>query len=217
VSEYQQLIRLGIPVIDERLGAIYPGGLILVEATPDAYPHVMVHMSLHHHAAHATPVSYIVVMDDPEDYKLLARNMGIRIEAYEANDLWRYDSALDIDDALMKTMNHLSKDRLVATDLIGLKVTTEYTRKFLEIIEINRRRQLLVYIMITPQLIDNELLYVLEKIAEVVFNLKLELSKEGIRRILWIKKTKRILGREAYLEYTLTPRGIEIETVKRVI
>ena len=143
--------------------------------------------------------------------------MGIRIEAYEANDLWRYDSALDIDDALMKTMNHLSKDRLVATDLIGLKVTTEYTRKFLEIIEINRRRQLLVYIMITPQLIENELLYVLEKIAEVVFNLKLELSKEGIRRILWIKKTKRILGREAYLEYTLTPRGIEIETVKRVI
>jgi len=217
MAELQQLVRLGIPIVDERLGAIYPGSMILVEAVPEAYPHVMVHMSLHHQASQANPVSYIVVLDDPEDYKTMAKNMGIKVETFEVNDLWRYDDAISVEDALVKTINHLSRNRLVATDLIGLKITVDYTKKFMEIVEVNRRRQLLTYLLVTPQLVDNDLLYLLEKRAEVVFNLKLEYAKEGVRRIIWIKKTKRILGRDAYLEYTITPRGIEIETVKRVI
>lgn len=217
MSKSQYLVRLGIPVIDERIGAVYPGSLILIEGSPDTYPHVMIHMSLNYHATKATPVSYITVMDDPEDYKLMAKNMGIRVEAYELNDIWRYDTALNIDDAIVKALDHVSRNRLVALDLTGLRITRNHVGKLMEVIEANRSRQLLLYLLLTPQLVDTELLYLLEKIAEVVFYLKTELLKEGVRRIIWVKKTKRILGKEVYLEYTLTARGLEIETVKRVI
>jgi len=206
-------IRLGIPVLDEYLGTLKPGTTILVEGSPNTYPYLLLHRIGYSISKAGMRVTYIVLGDDVEDYREAAINVGLDIRTAEREYLWEYYSAANIDEL----WNILNKELSKSVIIIDASSLAEMSYEgIMKLKHYAKTWNTCIFLQVTPNVIRDDVLLVMERLFDVIVELKVSIIGTEVRYLMLFKKHKKMPKKSLIVTYSIGAQGVRIEQLRKV-
>ncbi|OYT59300.1 MAG: hypothetical protein B6U75_04090 [Desulfurococcales archaeon ex4484_217_1] len=206
-------IRLGIPVLDEYLGTLKPGMTILVEGLPDTYPYLLLHRIGYSVSKANVRVAYIILGDDVEDYREAAVNVGLDVGAIEREYLWEYYSIANINELWGVLSRELPRS-LVIID--ASSVTHIPYEDIMKIKHNVKTWNTCIILQVTPNVIREDTLLIMERLFDIVIELKVSVIGTEVRYLMLFKKHKKMPKRGLIVTYSIGVQGVRIEQLRKV-
>lgn len=206
-------IRLGIPVLDEYLGTLKPGTTILIEGSPDTYPYLLLHRIGYNVSKANMRVAYIVLEDDVEDYREAATNVGLDVRTAEREHLWEYHSITNINEL----WNILSKELPRSIVIIDASSLTEISYEdVMKLKHYAKTWNTCIILQVTPNVIREDVLLIMERLFDIIVELKVSIIGTEVRYLMIFKKHKKIPKRGLIVTYSIGAQGVRIEQLRKV-
>lgn len=206
-------IRLGIPVLDEYLGTLKPGTTILVEGLPDTYPYLLLHRIGYSVSKANVRVAYIILGDDVEDYREAAVNVGLDVRAIEREYLWEYYSITNINELWDVLSRELPRSLVIIDASSVTHIPYEDTMK----IKHNAKTwNTCIILQVTPNVIKEDALLIMERLFDIVIELKVSIIGAEVRYLMLFKKHKKMPKRGLIVTYSIGAQGVRIEQLRKV-
>ncbi len=207
--------RLGIPTLDERIGTIKLGYLVLIEGDIETYPYLLLHrVGLTIARDYGLKITYIVMLDDYDEYLEASANVGLDIESLMYKGLWKYIRADSFESIVKQIMNESEKTVLLV-DATSARI--RFSPKELAFIKNTlKNNNLALLLAITPNLLDKEGLAVAEKVANIVIKLSLEIVSDEPKYVMKLVKHKTMPKNAIVLTYSVGALGVRIERLQKI-
>jgi len=206
-------IRLGIPVLDEYLGTLKPGTTILIEGSPDTYPYLLLHRIGYSISKAGMRVAYIVLGDVVEDYKEAAINVGLDIRTAEREYLWKYYSAANISELWNILNKELPKSVIIVDASSLIEISYEDAVKLKHYA---KTWNTCIILQVTPNVVRDNVLLIMERLFDIIVELKVSIIGTEVRYLMLFKKHKKIPKRGLIVTYSIGAQGVRIEQLRKV-
>jgi len=207
--------RLGIPALDERIGTIKSGYLILIEGSVETYPYLLLHrIGFTIARDYGLKITYIVMFDDYEEYYEASVNVGLDIRTLRYRKLWKY-VRVDSFESVIKQVLDESEKTVILVDATSAKI--RFSLKELAFLKNSlRNNNLALLLAITPELLDKEEVAAAEKIANIVLRLHYKIVSDEPRYIMELIKHKTMPKNAVILTYSIGALGVRIERLQKI-
>ncbi len=209
------MFRLGIPALDEYVGAIKPGYLILMEGEVETYPYLVLHrIGFSAAKDYRYKVLYIVVNDEPEEYLEASINVGLDIRTLIYRKLWRYLKAESFEDIVKVIVEEASRS-LVLVDASLAKIRLNYN-EVMFVKNALKTNDSVLALAISPSIVAKEEVMMVEKVANIVLRLAFEVVSGEPRYLMELIKCKNMPKKALMLTYSIGALGIRIEKLQKI-
>ena len=207
--------RLGIPALDERIGIIKSGYIVLIEGGVETYPYLLLHrVGFTIARDYGLKVTYIVMFDDYEEYFEASVNVGLDIRTLRYRKLWKYVRVDSFESVVRQVMDE-SEKTVILVDATSAKIRLSPEElRFLK--NSLRNNNLALLLAITPELLDKEDVAVAEKIANIILRLRFKIVSDEPRYTMELIKHKTMPKNAAILTYNIGALGVRIERLQKI-
>jgi len=209
------VFRLGIPVLDEHIGTIKSGYLVLIEGDVETYPYLLLHkVGQTIVRDYGLKITYIVMLDDYDEYIEASANVGLDVESLMNRGLWKYVRADSFESVIKQIMDE-SGGTVLLVDATSARI--RLSPKELAFIKNSlKNNNLALLLAITPNLLNKEDLAVVEKVANLVIKLSLEIVSDEPRYVMKLVKHKTMPKNATILSYSIGALGVRIERLQKI-
>lgn len=207
-------VKLGISVLDKYVGSLKPGATILIEGSPETYPYLLLHRIGYQVSKAGAKTTYIIWGDSVEDYREAAINVGLNVVTLEREHLWKYFSVASLNELLNIALKEATKSSiLIDATSMPLKLSL---KEAIELKNIVGKSGTILAISITPHIVEEETLLLLEKLFDIVLELQVKILRDEVRYIMNIKKHKKFPKKGLLITYTIGAQGIKVEQLRKI-
>ncbi len=207
-------IRLGIPVLDEYVGSLKPGTTILIEGLPETYPYLLLHRIGYQVSRAGVKVTYIIWGDNAEDYREAAINVGLDVPTLEREHLWKYFSIMSLDELWNIMLKEAAKS-LILIDATSISLEIPL-KEAMELRNMAKKWGTITVISITPPVIGEKTLLLLEKLFDIILELQVKIIRDEVRYLMNIKKHKKMPKKGLIITYSIGAQGIKVEQLRKI-
>ena len=209
----RSIIRLGIPVFDERVGEALLGSIESIVGDESSHVHLFNYIVAKTWSERGEKIVYILDKQLAEPHRSIAESMGISVRILEEGGYWSYIEVESSDDAIANAIEHALRAPLVIVDsttwfdpsvdsLINLARTLSTTRS-------------IVLVSVVSSNAEPKALAQLQALSDMVIQLETEWTGVRVSRIIRLLRSR--IPRPSFAAYyTLSKEGIKIEELKRL-
>jgi len=207
-------IKLGISILDEYVGSLKPGTTILIEGSPETYPYLLLHRIGYQVSRAGVKVTYIIWGDSVEDYREAAINVGLDVLTLERERLWKYFSAASLNELWNIALKEATKS-LILIDATSMPLELSL-KEAMELKNMAEKWGTIVVVSITPLVIEEKTLLLLEKLFDIVLELQVKIIRDEVRYLMNIKKHKKMPKKGLIITYSIGAQGIKVEQLRKI-
>lgn len=206
---------IGIPVLQEQVGPILSRGIIVWEGSPSCYPEHFMYASLASSCSKGEKIALITLFGPPDSIRETLRRVKINIDVFEEAGRWIIEERHSSEEAIVAAMKMIEEGWTVGLDLAGspLSLSLEDIRSLSMKAFENKS---IIQITISPSIVERSLLLFLERMAEIVFSLEMDIREGMLFRYIFLKRSRHLPKRDMLATYSMTPSGLVVEATRRV-
>ncbi len=206
---------IGIPVLQEQVGPILSRGIIVWEGSPSCYPEHFMYASLASSCSKGEKIALITLFGPPDSIRETLRRVKINIDVFEGAGRWIIEERHSSEEAIVAAMKMIEEGWTVGLDLAGspLSLSLEDIRSLSMKAFENKS---IIQITISPSIVERSLLLFLERMAEIVFSLEMDIREGMLFRYIFLKRSRHLPKRDMLATYSMTPSGLVVEATRRV-
>ncbi len=206
---------IGIPVLGEQVGPILSRGIIVWEGSPSCYPEHFMYASLASSCSKGEKIALITLFGPPDSIRETLRRVKINIDVFEGAGRWIIEERHSSEEAIVAAMKMIEEGWTVGLDLAGspLSLSLEDIRSLSMKAFENKS---IIQITISPSIVERSLLLFLERMAEIVFSLEMDIREGMLFRYIFLKRSRHLPKRDMLATYSMTPSGLVVEATRRV-
>ncbi len=209
----RSIIRLGIPVFDERVGEALLGSIETILGDDSSHVHLFNYIVAKTWSDRGERIVYILDKQIAEPHRSIAESMGISVRILEEGGYWSYIEVDNTEDAISNAIEHALRTPLVILDsttwfdpstesLINLARTLSTTRS-------------IVLVSVISSNADPKALAQLQALSDMVIQLQTDWVGVRVSRIIRLLRSR--IPRPSFAAYySISKEGIKIEELKRL-
>lgn len=207
--------KLGVPALDEHVGTIKSGYLVLIEGDVETYPYLLLHkIGFTVARNYGLKVTYIVMFDDYEEYLEASANVGLDVRTLRFNNLWKY-VRVDSFESITKHITEENERTVILVDATSAKIRLSPT-ELTSIKTFLKNNNLVLFLAISPELLSKEDVAIMEKIANIVIRLYLKMVANEPKYVIELVKHKTMPKNAVALTYSVGALGIMLERFQKI-
>ncbi len=208
------LLHLGVPGLDDKIGAIPGGSLVAIIGDPETYPHYFAYTALARSLSNQQRSTLIVAGDLLRDHLDLLENLGVSARSFVKTGLLTCKEVANLDEGLSEAVNEAQRSRLVVLEATACtELDPQLLRRSLLRI---RGTEALVVITVSPSILKEPGTSILTRLSDVALRLQLVVHEQRYERMITLAFSKRRPRRDIALYYTISEGGVMLETLSRV-
>ncbi len=209
----RSIIRLGIPVFDERVGEALLGSIESIIGDESSHVHLFNYIIAKTWSDRGERVVYILDKQIAEPHRSIAESMGISVRILEEGGYWSYIEVENTEDAISHAIEQALRTPLVILDstvwfdpsvesLINMAKTLSTTKS-------------IVLISVISTNADPKAIAQLQALSDMVIQLESDWVGVRVSRIIRLLRSR--IPRPSFAAYySISREGIKIEELKRL-